>query len=1126
MSDFQDESHESLFNEDELRAPHPERDYARTYTMEDYAEEDDGLDDCSMSDSEYASHDMSLSQPSHPRQIRQRRLVSFNNVAEVRGNSPPNSRASNSAGCQDILDPGKGPAHPEDDIDVESGTGSGTGAPVQETAVTHLDGISFSTVSCDDWTRTPTAAVDAVPSAFEAPPTSNKAGAPKLGIRSRSMRKKSETTEETEAPTASITGASPAISRLSLGSSPTGPTKGGGALLSASSSSSSPRRIPTKKAILHAKIAFFAFLVAVALVACGLLFAWLRESEARFARDQFESIAARAVADSADVVSRKRLSMATMSSMISEVFRETSDWPNVAVTGYERIVEMLAKTGSHTNMGFAPVVKVSEQQGFEDFAYNYFASRPDYYPNTTGINSPDWRGIWRIQIQDGKKVRVHDADEITQERGILTPIIQCCIDNPGDRVLLYNLYSEPNRRKTINGINQCAQKIRASIFSQEDKSTMSLDSTHDESERLFATAAAKEGKSQQTTNLDYSCGSMTDFVNIVRFQTRGPASVMFQPIFPANAPWELRGLMLSPMAWDEIFEATFSSNVDGVHAVLESETKTHTYTISNGRVQTFQEGDIHQAKYDEFGVHANLTWNDLHEMGAPMYKLSLYPTDDFVKSYATGNPRNATMTALSIILFISFLFLLYDYFVRREFLERHQLLQAKRRFIRFVSHEVRTPLNAVLMGLSMIESEMELNDREELQGYNQEERMAILREIQNSAESAVEVLNDVLLYDKVETSLKLELSLVPIWQVVEKTLSEFKLPALRRGVHLRSIYKTSTTEGDCGYDAGVRVADVKNLPEDVRCLCVAGDPSRIAQILRNLFSNALKFTSENGSIIITASYQNKSMVEERKIRWKGSPTWHEKIILKNGEEVMATPQGHIQLTVQDTGVGMTQDELSKLFGEGVQFNAHELQEGKGSGLGLFIAKGLVLQHKGTLEATSEGVDKGSTFSLKLPLYHVPGFSVEQEESDHSLDKISSINEEISWFEEHGLHLLVVDDAPSNRSLLCQLLENKGHTCEIAENGQVAVEMVRETMYGGKPPYDSILMDYEMPIMNGPTAASLIRELGSDAFIIGVTGNVLTDDIHYYKTKGANAVLTKPINLSSLDELFMEHHLSY
>ncbi|KAL7546279.1 hypothetical protein ACHAWF_009622 [Thalassiosira exigua] len=736
-------------------------------------------------------------------------------------------------------------------------------------------------------------------------------------------------------------------------------------------------------------------------------------------------------------------------------------------------------------MGFAPIVKVSNQQTFEDFAYDYFASRPDF-PNTTGINSPDWRGIWRIQ--EGK--RVHDSDDKTLTRGFLTPIFQCCIDNPGDRVLLFNLHSEPERRRTIDNMIGCTERIRAE---------------ESEAESVFS-----PGDGNNATRPGYSCGTITEFVRIVRFKTRGPASIMMQPVYPAERPWEMSGIILCAMAWDDVLETAFPDNVGGVHAVLESETKTHT-----------QEGDIHQSEFDEYGVSTNLTWNDLHEMGAPMYKLSLYPTDDFVKSYSTSNPMNATVAALTIVLFISLLFLLYDYFVRREFLERHQLLEAKRRFIRFVSHEVRTPLNAVLMGLNIIEAEMEEGPQEE-----SSERMQLLRDIQNNTESAVEVLNDVLLYDKMESALKLDMSMVPIWQVVERTLSEFKLPASRREVGLQATYETSTTDVECLYDSGLRVKSARNLPEDIRHLRVAGDASRLAQVLRNLLSNALKFTPERGLIMATASYHAGVMGEERsRVKWGGSTSdWVEKIELHNGTEVMASPRGHFRLVIQDTGVGMTEEQISRLFGEGVQFNAHELQAGKGSGLGLFIVKGLVEQHRGTLEATSEGLNKGSKFTLKLPLYHVPG--VVSEEDEQSLASKDAIKSDEPFLCDKGLHLLVVDDALSNRKLLCRLLERQGHKCDMAENGQVALEMVREKMLSDEEPYDSILMDYEMPVMNGPTASSLIRQLGCDAFIVGITGNVLSDDVQYFKSKGANAILPKPVRLSDLEDLFVEYQIMY
>jgi len=134
-------------------------------------------------------------------------------------------------------------------------------------------------------------------------------------------------------------------------------------------------------------------------------------------------------------------------------------------------------------------------------------------------------------------------------------------------------------------------------------------------------------------------------------------------------------------------------------------------------------------------------------------------------------------------------------------------------------------------------------------------------------------------------------------------------------------------------------------------------------------------------------------------------------------------------------------------------------------------------------------------------------------------------------EVHKMHLnssplrvLVVDDVASNRKLLKRLVANQGHIVEEAVDGQEAVEKVADAISRNLP-YDSILMDYEMPRLCGPEAAKLIREvLKSDAFIVGVTGNVLAEDMNYFSVCGANAVLPKPIQMLRLEELWMENHV--
>ena len=278
--------------------------------------------------------------------------------------------------------------------------------------------------------------------------------------------------------------------------------------------------------------------------------------------------------------------------------------------------------------------------------------------------------------------------------------------------------------------------------------------------------------------------------------------------------------------------------------------------------------------------------------------------------------------------------------LRREFHERKQVLKAKRAFIRYVSHEVRTPLNAVLMGLQIIQNDVE-----------DEESAALVHEIQASATSAVDVLNEVLQYDKIEQkNLNLELSKVDIWSLVgTQIMNEFKLSAASKNIDLKIEFDVncSCCQSDIENNVGVY-----SMPSHIRNLSVIGDRAKLMQVLRNLISNALKFTPQDGSVVLTVSYSAKNLGDVAK-RFKLKSNFFTKVKLNNGEELLATPNGYFQLQVKDSGVGMSTSQIDKLFGEGVQFNANDLQAGKGSGLGLFIAKSLVEeQHKGTLTGKS------------------------------------------------------------------------------------------------------------------------------------------------------------------------------
>ena len=118
-------------------------------------------------------------------------------------------------------------------------------------------------------------------------------------------------------------------------------------------------------------------------------------------------------------------------------------------------------------------------------------------------------------------------------------------------------------------------------------------------------------------------------------------------------------------------------------------------------------------------------------------------------------------------------------------------------------------------------------------------------------------------------------------------------------------------------------------------------------------------------------------------------------------------------------------------------------------------------------------------------------------------------------------VLVVDDVLSNRKMLMRILTSKGYVCEQAEDGQQAIDVYRASLASGNL-FDAITMDYEMPVMNGPTATGKLRELGCTFPIIGVTGNMLPEDVKFFQSQGATAVVGKPLNMALFENILLEN----
>jgi signal transduction histidine kinase len=622
---------------------------------------------------------------------------------------------------------------------------------------------------------------------------------------------------------------------------------------------------------------------------------------------------------------------------------------------------------------------------------------------------------------------------------------------------------------------------------------------------------------ERNANTTHNCQALSLFNPPKQHSQVGPFGFITTPIFPANDPDTLTGFIFGAVFWSEVMLEMFPEDTQGIDCVFHTEDEFYTYNIVNGSGVYMGPGDLHDTDYDEYQTQKELL--DPNEMaaGSAVYTTTCYPNDEFVEKYTTNKPLVVSLCAAAIIIFVSALFFIYDNCVRQEFDSKKELLEAKRQFVRFVSHEVRTPLNSVSMGLTLMKEEMaqslghksadamletpENKGKSRINDKKAEEAgkdwFNLAHEVHTSAQSSVDVLNDLLNYDKIENGqLGLELSVVPVWNLLDRTVGEFKLPMSSKDISLHLSLPKMEKDPESLVSQG-KVRDQK----------VIGDTVRITQVLRNLVSNAIKFTPQGGDIYVTASWE--------KSKTNGKPRKYQ---LKNRGAASYEPTGNLIVTVKDTGAGMTKDQLKKLFGQGIQFNVNELQHGNGSGLGLYIAMGIVEQHEGSLVCDSEGLGKGTTFTMTMPIFDIPtpdttkkANGEDVEEGDHS-------------YEDSKLNILVVDDAMSNRKLLKRLLKLKGHETAEAENGQIAVDMVKEAEANDKP-FDLVLMDYEMPVMIGPVAAKEIRISGSDVFIIGVTGNLMPEDVSYFRKCGSNAVLPKPFRMSELEEIIFEHHIA-
>jgi signal transduction histidine kinase/DNA-binding response OmpR family regulator len=357
-------------------------------------------------------------------------------------------------------------------------------------------------------------------------------------------------------------------------------------------------------------------------------------------------------------------------------------------------------------------------------------------------------------------------------------------------------------------------------------------------------------------------------------------------------------------------------------------------------------------------------------------------------------------------------------------------VKAKQQFLSNMSHEIRTPMNAII-GFTKVLLKTELTDKQR----------EYLTAIKLSGDTLIVLINDILDLAKVDAG-KMTFEQIP-----------FKLAASVSA--MVNLFETKIQEKNLSLvmDYDSRIPEV-----------LMGDPVRLHQIILNLVSNAVKFTSE-GSITVGV----RMLVQDK-----------EKVIL--------------EFAVTDTGIGIEEAKLGTVFDNFQQATSGTSRLYGGTGLGLAIVKNLVEPQGGTIHVKSR-VGVGSTFSFIL------SFNKTLEKADADLGLYIELE---AGFKD--VRILVVEDIALNQLLMKTLLEDFGFQMEVASNGRIAVEKLRTTRY------DIVLMDLQMPVMNGFEATEYIRnELKLTVPIIALTADVTTVDVEKCKTVGMNDYISKPID---------------
>ncbi|MDR0496035.1 MAG: PAS domain S-box protein [Treponema sp.] len=392
--------------------------------------------------------------------------------------------------------------------------------------------------------------------------------------------------------------------------------------------------------------------------------------------------------------------------------------------------------------------------------------------------------------------------------------------------------------------------------------------------------------------------------------------------------------------------------------------------------------------------------------------------------------------------------------IEAALIEAKDANRAKSEFLSHISHEIRTPMNTIL-GSAEIQLQKDNNPQDTEEAFNR---------IYNSGNLLLNIINDILDISKIEAG-KLEL-----------IHAKYDIPSLIYDTMQINLLRYESKP----IDFILKVDE--NTP-----LNMFGDELRIKQILNNILSNAFKYT-EKGSVELSVSAETDTMVDNECV---------------------------LVLRVSDTGQGMDQDQINKLFDAYARFNLEANRHVAGTGLGMSITKQFIDMMNGEITVESSP-GKGTVFTVRLPQKKT-GFEICGTGLVESLRKNSFQNlaraKKLKIIHEYMPYgsVLIVDDVESNLYVAKGMMLPYGLKIETVISGIDAIEKIKS---GNE--YDVIFMDHMMPKMDGMEAAKIIRELGFANSIVALTANAIAGQSEMFLNNGFDSFISKPIDSRELD----------